>query len=386
VIPSDLEVLLEPLERFESIRRKAVRLGDRLCDLSYANPYGGIEENAKAAIAEGLDSQRLLSLQYSPFGGQTLVRRAVADALRESHELPFRFEDIVLTPGAMAAVHLALRVVGAPGDEVVIPAPCWLDFPLYVRFVGLVPMMVPLAELTFDLDVAAIEQVMSERTCAVLLSHPANPTGRSYPPSSLEQLSAAMQRAEARWGGKLTLIADETHRDFARPGQYASAAALFERSLIVYSFGKYHFMQGQRLGYVATSPKHPDRERVSSEMVRWTRITGVATPTSLMQQAVPRLLELHYEHAWVDEWRQRLLHELSDAGYSVVEPDATLFLYVRTPVRYRDFEFIEELASVGVLALPAPLFHHAGYFRLSLTGSEHMLERAIPILRRSARR
>jgi aspartate aminotransferase len=386
VIPSDFEVLLEPLERFESIRRKTVRLGDRLCDLSYANPYGGIEEDAKTAIAEALHNERLLSLQYSPFGGQTLVRRAVADALRETHRLPFTFEDIVLTPGAMAALHLALRVVGEPGDEVVIPVPCWLDFPLYARFVGLNPVTVPLAEHTFDLDVAALEGAMSERTCAVLFSHPANPTGRNYAPSSLERLRAAIQRTETRWGAKVTLIADETHRDFTGPGQYASTAAFFDRSLIVYSFGKYHFMQGQRLGYVATSPRHPERERVSSEMVRWTRVTGVATPTSLMQRALPRLLELRYEHAWVDEWRQRLVGELSAAEYSVVRPDATLFIYVRTPTGYRDFDFIEELASAGVLALPAPVFHHAGYFRLSLTGSEHMLERAIPVLRRFARR
>src|SRR4051812_48258233 len=154
MISGEVEALLEPLERFELVRRRAVRLGGRLCDLSYANPYVGAQQEAKAAIRAALDDdERVLDLQYSPFGGRTLVRRAVADALRTSHGLPFTFDDVILTPGAMAALHLALLSAGQPGDEVVIPTPCWLDYPLYVRATRLVPRQVPLAPRTFDLDV-----------------------------------------------------------------------------------------------------------------------------------------------------------------------------------------------------------------------------------------
>jgi aspartate aminotransferase len=119
-------------------------------------------------------------------------------------------------------------------------------------------------------------------------------------------------------------------------------------------------------------------------MVLWTRITGLATPTSLMQRAVPRLLSLHYDQGWLIRWRERFVEELSAAGYAVIPPDATLFVYVQTPPSYDDFAFTEELASAGLLVLPAPVFHHRGYFRLSLTGSEPMLERALSILGRFA--
>jgi aspartate aminotransferase len=384
MIAAELQELLHPLERFESIRRRAVRLGDRLCDLSYANPYGGAQQAARAAIRSALDDERRLDLQYSPFGGQTLVRRAVADALRASHRLPFRFDDVVLTPGAMSALHLALRAAGRPAGEVIVPVPCWLDYPLYVRAVGLHPVLVPLTPGEFELDVAAVAGAVTERTCAVLLSHPANPTGRNYAATQLADLAQAIGRAEARSGAEVTLIADETHRDFTEAGQYQSAAAFWERTVVVYSFGKYHFMQGQRLGYAATSPRHPARAALSAELARWTRITGVATPTALMQRAVPRLLALRYDQAWLAHWRQRVVRQLTGDGYSVVEPDATLFVYVQTPDGRDDFDFIAELASEGVLALPAPVFHHTGYFRLSLTGSEEMLEAALPILKRFA--
>jgi aspartate aminotransferase len=384
VIPPALQELLEPLERFESLRRRAARLGSRLADLSYANPYERVGADTRAVLAETLADERSLDLQYSPFGGHTLSRRAVADALRDSHGLAFRLDDVVLTPGAMAALHLALRVSCDPGDEVLIPVPCWLDYPLYARALGLVPRLVPLAPGGFDLDVDALAAVLSPRTRAVLLSHPANPTGRSYSHGDLADLGQVLEEAESSMGCRPTLIADETHRDFVPAPAYTSAASFFARTIIVYSFGKYHFMQGQRLGYAAVSPRHPARER-AAEMVRWTRITGIATPTALMQRAVPRLLALRHDLGWLSHWRARVLGELRGAGYEPIEPDGTVFVYVPTPPGYGDdFEFVSELAARRVLALPAPVFHHEGHFRLSLTGSEQMLLQALPALQEMA--
>jgi aspartate aminotransferase len=380
MIPPELEHLLLPLERFESIHQRAVRLGPRLCDLSYANPYSGVQQAARAALREALEDEGPLAFQYSPFGGYTFARRAVADALRTSHDDDFTHLDVVLTPGAMAALQVALRSAGPPGGEVAIPLPCWLDYPLYIRSAGHVPVGVPLNQDTFDLDVDAIAAVLSERTVAVLLSNPSNPTGRNYGAETWAKLQVAIQAAEERFDNEITLISDEAHRDFTSPGQFCSPARLIPRCFIVYSFGKYHFMQGQRLGYVATSPKHPSRERTSAELVRWMRILGYATPTSMMQRALPTLLSLSYDDTWLLRWRERFVDQLSSFGYSAVQPEATLFIYVRTPDELEDFEFVERLAALGVLVLPAPIFHHRGFFRISLTGSEEMLERALPRL------
>ena len=386
MIEADLASQLAPLERFERIRRRASRLGNRLADLSYANPYPGAQGAARAAIADALKAERLLDLQYSPFGGQTVARRTVADALRQSHGLPFTFKDVVLTPGAMAALHVALRTAAEGDGEVVIPTPCWLDYPLYARHVGLQAKLVELEPPEFALDPEALAAALTPRTCAVLLSHPANPTGRSYRADEFSALSGVLEAAESQFGCRPTLIADETHRDFVAPGRYVSAASFVDRTILVYSFGKYHFIQGQRLGYATVSPHHPERRQASDEMVRWTRITGLCTPTALMQRAVGRLLSLRYEQRWLDEWRGRFFYDLKQAGYDVVRPDGTLFLYVRTPAAADDFTFIEGLASRGVLALPAPVFHHSGYFRLSLTGSEDMLEHGLATLTRLALR
>ena len=386
MIPPELQHLLEPLERFESIRRKSARLGSRIADLSYANPYSGIQEQAKAILRETLDEERLLDLQYSPFGGKTPVRRAVADSLRESHNLPFSFSDVILTPGAMAGLQLALRVAGRPGDEVMIPVPCWLDYPLYARSLGLVPIMVPLTPKTLDIDLDAIHEAISEKTCAILFSQPSNPSGRSYEPAIMSELADVTSQAEQRLGCQVTLIADETHRDFMPDDEFQSPASVWERTVLIYSFGKYHFMQGQRIGYVAVSPRHPSRKSLAEELVLWTRITGLATPTALMQRAVPRLLSLRYKQDWLVDWRKLFIKELTAAGYNPVPPEATMFIYAQCPSPNDDFEFVEDLAAAGLLVLPAPVFHHDGYFRLALTGSEPMLEQALSILTRFAPR
>ena len=114
-------------------------------------------------------------------------------------------------------------------------------------------------------------------------------------------------------------------------------------------------------------------------MVRWTRIDGIATPTALMQRALPRLLALRHDHGWLSDWRERgSSSRCAQPDTRSPSPDATMFVYVRTPPGYDDdFAFVERLAGRGLLVLPAPVFHHRGHFRLSLTGCEEMLERAM---------
>jgi aspartate aminotransferase len=358
-----------------------VRLGDRLCDLSYANPYEGAQRLARDAIRRALDDERVLDLQYTPFGGQTIARRLVADALRKDHGLPWAFRHVVLTPGAMAALHLALQTAGESGDEVVVPIPCWLDYPLYVRARDRVPILVRCTDDAGELDVDALRAALSPATCAVLLSHPSNPGGRAYSVGTISRLAEALAAAEDDFGREITLISDETHRDFTSAGTHWSAARSYHRTVIVYSYGKYHFLQGQRLGYAACSPAHPRGVEVADEMVRWTRISGIATPTALMQRALPFLQDLRYDLSWLARWRDLYAAELAGAGYDVVRPNATLFMYVATPGGMDDFHFASALAEGGVLVMPAPVFHDRGHFRIAFTGSQAMLERALPVLR-----
>lgn len=362
---------LEPLERYEAMRKKFVRLGERVVDLAYPNPRGALREDVRAVLERALSTDRTLDFQYTPYGGLGPVRRAVADHHGPDLELPLEGDDVVLTPGAMAALNLAMRTF-APG-EVIIPVPCWLDQPLYAQGVGLTPRLLTLPAPSFRLDPDQLRAAIGPSTRALVLTQPGNPSGVSHTAAELEAIAATLRDAEDRYGTTLTILSDETHRDLAPK---RSPAKHWPRTLVVYSFGKAHHIQGQRAGYVAVSPTHPERAAVRDELVRWARITGTYAPTTLMQRAIPGLLALETSRDTLAARRAQATRALEDGGYTVCRGDGTFFLYARSDAS-DDFAFVESLAMAGVLVLPAPIFHHAGWFRIALTQTDEALERGL---------
>jgi aspartate aminotransferase len=377
-----LEQLLAPQERVDALRDEATRRGGaRLVDLAYANSHDGVPAPVLAALREALDGGRALDLQYTPYGGATVPRRLVAESLRASHGEPFHFRDVVLTPGAMAGLNLLLRSL-EPASEVVVVTPCWLDYPLYLANLGLRAILVPVDARTLRLDLPALEAALGPRTRAVLLSQPANPTGLLYRPDELVALAGLLARAPH----PPLLISDECHRDYVLPpATFVSPLASYERTCLVHSFGKALLLQGQRTGFVAVSPRHPERRPLARTLERLMRVTGFCAPTALMQQALGALLELRPDLGRLGARRERALQALEASGYQVVPSQGTFFLYPRTPGG-DDFAFTERLARRGVLVLPAAVFHHRGHFRIALTASDEALDRALGVLAEEGRR
>ena len=383
-LPRHLEELLAAQERVDALRDEAVRrAGATLADLAYANSYDGAPPEVRQALREAIDAETTLDLQYTPYGGATVPRRLVAEALGHSHGERFTFRDVILTPGAMAALNVVFRALrDGPDGEVVVVTPCWLDYPLYLENLGLRPRLVPLDPRTLRLDLAGIEAALTRRTRAVVLSQPSNPTGLLYGRDELGALGALLARAPQ----PPLLISDECHRDFLFPPHaFVSPVAAYDRTCVVHSFGKSLFLQGQRTGYLAVSPRHPERRELARLYERLMRVTGFCTPTALMQQALPALLALSPRLDPFVQRRARALAALEAGGYEVVPSQATFFLYPRTPRGLDDFAFAERLARRGVLVLPAPVFHHQGHFRISLTARDEMVDRALGILTEEGR-
>lgn len=235
----------------------------------------------------------------------------------------------------------------------------------------------PVDPTTLRLDIAAIEAALSPQTRAVVLSQPANPTGLLYAEAELRGLADLLDRAPVR----PLLISDECHRDFTfPPNTFVSPVTFYDNACVIYSFGKSLFIQGQRIGYVAVSPRHPERHTYARTLERLMRVTGFCTPTALMQRALDTLIRIKPDLGPFAARRECALDVLERAGYTVLPSQATFFLYPSTPKGMDDFAFTERLAKRGVLVLPAPLFHHGGHFRISLTANDDMLSRALDVL------
>jgi aspartate aminotransferase len=367
---------LAPQQRFDALQAEARRRHPRgLCDLAYANAWSGPAEGVKDALRAALDTDRNLDLQYTPYGGATIARRTVARWLdgivdnRGRHH----FKNVVLTPGAMAALAMTFKALAPEaGDEILIPTPCWLDYPLYMAQQGIVPRLVPLTGDDLVLDLDAIAAAIGPRTRALVLSQPANPTGRVWSADELGALGALLDHRGVR------LISDECHRLLSSVPVTAGASVV-PSALTVFSFGKGLSLQGQRIGFVAVSPDDPGREALRDRLTTLARAMGFCTPTALMQRALPALLKLTPEVGELDAMRDRARSALTGAGFKVPRSDASFFLY--PAVRGGDDEaFAARAAERGVLVLPGSIFHHRGHVRLSLTERPERLDDGLEVL------
>lgn len=381
-LAGELELLLEGQDRFEALRAATLRrAGRRVVDLAYANPYEGPAPEVRRALALALE-ERELSLQYTPYGGHTTTRRLIAAKLGREFGLPFTFRDVILTPGAMAALNVALRALFGPEDEVLVPMPCWFDYPLYARNLGIPVRLVPVRD-NKHLDLAAIGDALTARTRGVLFSHPCCPTGVVYSPAEIRGLAELLTRAERRFGAPIYLISDEVHRDLVwGETEFESPLARYPRSLLIYSFGKALALQGQRIGYVAVSAAMPERVDVREQLERCVRMMGFCAPTALMQRAICRLLDYRPPLDRLAALQHTVRSKLKGLGYEACDAEATFFVYVKSPIA-DDLKFVELLAAHGVLVLPSTLFHEPGHFRLSLTARPESLVAALPVFDRA---
>ena len=374
-----LEPLLGPLERLDRLIAAAFkRFGPKLVDLSYANPYEGPPEEVMEVLRRVTAERKGLSLQYTPSAGRTATRRAIAAQLERDYGLPFRFQDVIMTSGAMAGLNIVFRALFGPADDVIVLTPCWQDYPLYLSNLNIPSRLVPLRR-DKHLDLNAIRRAIGPATRGLLFSHPCCPTGMVYSEEEIAGLSEMLEEAQTQFGTPIYLVSDEVHRHLIWSGQaYVSPLASYPRSLTIYSFGKALSAQGQRIGYVAVSPQMPDREDVGTALERCTRLMGFGSPASLMQYAVCDLLDYQPSTEALSRRQAVVRDALTRYGYEVCDGGATFYVYVKSPIA-DDFAFAELLASYGVVVVPSALFHDPGYLRLSLTARPESIVAALPI-------
>lgn len=374
--PSGLEQELAAQARVDEIFLAARQRGP-VADLSYANPYDGPSSNAVEMLAAAAASNRPLSLQYTPYGGRAPARRAAAADLSIVHGIPYDWRGIALTPGAMAALVAIFRSVRQrPGDRVALISPCWQDYPLYLKNLGMEPVLVPLSKPTFELDCDRLAATLRDGpVAAVVLSQPANPTGIMYSKGALTDLARVLEQQDP----PPLLISDEAHRSYILESEpFVAPAAVYPHTCTIYSLGKALMMQGQRTGYAAFSLHHPCHAEWAVRIAEACRFMGLCTPTALMQEALPQLIKLRPDLVPLARRRETLIAALHASGADVAPGRHTFFVYVRCGAD--DLSTVNRLASRGVLALPGSLFHDPGYIRFSLTAENAMVHRAAEII------
>ncbi|HEX6577029.1 MAG TPA: aminotransferase class I/II-fold pyridoxal phosphate-dependent enzyme [Jiangellaceae bacterium] len=355
-----------------------IRLEPDVCDFAFGNPQELPLPEFSAAIrrhAEPADKDWFAYKRSEPE-----PRAVVAKALRESRGLPFEPEDIALTPGAFGALATAFRAFVDPGDEVVFSLPPWFLYEPMLLMGDAVPVKVPVRADDHDLDLDAIGSAIGPRTRAVIVNTPNNPTGRIYPPRTLAALADLLTDTSQRWGRTIWLISDEPYaRLVFSDAEFRSPSEFYPYTLITYSYAKVLLTPGQRIGWLALSPSIPDRTALR-RVIETTQISGGwLFPNAVMQYAVGDLEQMSIDLTGLEAKRDRLIGELRAAGYDLRPPEGTFYLWVRSPV-LDDVAFSRGLADRKVLVLPGTVCEAPGYFRISLTATDDMIDRALPAL------
>lgn len=302
----------------------------------------------------------------------------VSATLRLSRGLPYEPEDIFMTNGAFAALSVALNALTDPGDEVIFISPPWFFYEALIVAVGAVPVRVKVDLQTFDLDVDAIAAAITPKTRAIIVNSPNNPTGKIYPPETLRQLAAVLSEAAERYGRAIYLLSDEAYSRIVYDGAtYYSPAQYYSNTLLLYTYGKTLLTPGQRLGYIAVHPSMAERENVRLALLTGQIMVGFAFPNALLQHALPELEKLSIDIEHLQEKRDWMVDALRGMGYQVHVPQGTFYLLPRAPM-LDDLAFIEMLAEQDVFCLPGTIVEMPGYFRISLTANDRMIERSLP--------
>ncbi len=313
------------------------------------------------------------------------AQQAAAESLARLTGLPFAPEDILLTTGGSAALSVGMKVVGDPGDEIIYSLPPWFAYETVAVEAGLVPVKVRIDVETLDLDVEAIAAAITPRTRLVIVNSPNNPTGRVYGPETLRRLAAVLDEASARIGRRIYILSDEPYNRIVFSGvEFHTPAEFYPHTLIAYSYGKTLLAPGQRIGYLALPPTLPEREALRDAVQSVQIAIGWAFPNAVMQYALPELETIPFDVPRLERRRDMMVDALREMGYRVNRPEGTFYLFPRTPIA-DDVAFTRLLAEIGILAMPGTLFETPGFFRLCLTATDEMCERALPGLAEAMR-
>jgi len=308
-------------------------------------------------------------------------RNVVAASLRARTGIAFRPEDIAMTAGAFGALGVTIRALADEGDEVIFLSPPWFFYELMIASSGATPVRVRLQPPAFDLAPDAIAAAITPRTRAVLVNSPHNPTGRIYRERELAALGEVLREASARNGRPIVLLSDESYNRIVFDGiDFHSPAVDYVPTITIYTYGKTTLAPGQRIGYAAVNPDFPDREAVGYRIFVQQLAAGWGFPNALLQHAISDLEGLSIDIGALQARRDRMVPALREMGYEVTNPEGTFYLMVRSPDP-DDLVFCTRLADAGALVLPGAIVESPGWFRISLTASDEMVDKGIHIFR-----
>lgn len=348
---------------------------ENVYDFSLGNP----DLAPPSAVAAGLreladEAEKPFAFGYMPNAGYPQVRERLAEVVSAEQHAAVTGANLVITCGAAGGINALFRAVLEPGDEVLCPAPFFVEYGFYAENHQGVLKTVPAKPLTFELDLPAMAAAITERTRCVLVNSPNNPTGRIYTAAELAGLADILREASAKYGRPILLISDEPYRFLAYDNADVPAMfPIYEYSVVISSFSKNLALAGERVGYVAVNPAMPEGATLIGGLILTNRILGFVNAPAVGQRLLGHALGSEVDASIYAARRDAMAEVLRAAGFEFSLPQGAFYFFPRIPVGTDDTVFVNDLMQEQILAVPGSGFGYPGYFRLAFCVGEETI-------------
>lgn len=371
-------------ELFEYGKKRKSEVGeDNVFDFSLGNPSVPAPKEVNLVLERLLRQEDSVKLHgYTSAEGDLSVRRAIAEYVNRTEGEEIRPECVYMTVGASAALTISLKALVSPGEEVITYSPYFPEYKVFVEAVGAKLVEVPGRDGDLLLDIENIRAHINEKTAAVMINSPNNPTGVIFDEENIKALADMLRQMSEKLGRTIYLISDEPYRELVYDDvKVPYVTRYYDDTLVCYSFSKSISLPGERIGYILISPRINDFASVRAAVAGAGRALGFVCAPSMLQRLVAECLGKTSDISVYDKNRRLLLSSLTEYGYEVIKPQGAFYFFIKSPSG-DGVEFSERAKGMDILIVPSDDFGIPGYVRLSYCVKTETIERALPTFKK----
>lgn len=345
-------------------------------DLSLGNPLLEPPEKFKRKLIELSNSDEKGLHRYMPNQGFLSTREKVANSLAKESNFPITAEELIITTGAAGGLNAILKSILNPNDEIIVFSPFFVEYLFYIKNHNGIPVIAK-TDGNFLPDLSDLSERITKNTKGIIINSPNNPTGVLYPRKIIEKIGEILSSKEKELDTEIYLISDEPYRKIIFDNKkYPFVFPHHDRSIVVTSHSKDLGLAGERIGYIALSPKDKDKKVLYDALVFSLRTLGHVNATAIMQKSIEDIQEESVDINVYKQKRDFIYNELIKIGYECVKPDGAFYLFPKSPIE-DDSRFVNILQNSKVLTVPGRGFGLEGYFRISYSVDDWVLEGSI---------
>jgi len=352
---------------------------DQIFDFTLGNPIAEPPDELKRELIKIVSSDIKGKHRYMTNSGYEDVREEIAAFHRELSGLAFTKNNIIMTVGSAGGINVILKALLDPGDEVIVPCPFFVEFMFYIENHGGVMKLVDTKD-DFHLDIEKIKGAITEKTKAIIVNSPNNPTGVVYNEEELKELAALLNMRKKK-GQRIFVISDEAYRKIIYDNiRFPDLFPLYEDTITITSHSKDLALPGERIGYITVSPLMKNADKLIDAAIFANRILGFINAPAIMQRLVGKFQKNSVDIADYQKKRDVIYDILVDAGFEVVKPEGAFYIFPKSPIK-DDIKFVRNLQKHHVLGVPGIGFGKPGYFRIAYCVEMDIIERSRPFFK-----